>query len=112
MTASPGSKTQTSPAPHSRMRQLDFFIGSWTATGAFHESPFGGYKPIRMTIATTSVENGFWYQLRTQEQPTPENPDPLSARYLWGFDAAAELYIAHWFDSRGSHAQQTSRGWD
>jgi len=94
------------------MRQLEFFRGSWTGTGTFHDSPFGARKAIRMTITTTSVEEGFWYQLRTQEQPSPENPDPLTARYLWGFDPGTDTYVAHWFDSRGSHAEQTSRGWD
>ena len=64
-----------------------------------------------MTIATTSVEDGFWYQLRTREVRTAENPDPLSARYLWGFDGSAACFVARWFDSRSSYARQTSDGW-
>src|SRR3712207_9157344 len=109
-TAEPGNHSR--PAPHPRMRDLDFFLGSWTAAGTFHDSPFGARKPIRMTITTSAEEDGFWYHLRTREHQGPENPDPLSARYLWGFDAAADQYVAHWFDSRGSHAKQTSRGWE
>ena len=91
---------------------LEFFVGAWHATGKFHETPFGAEKPIAMTINAARRHGHHWLELRTAEIATAENQDPLTATYLWGFDAASRLYTAAWFDSRGGHATQTSPGWE
>lgn len=98
--------------PHPRLRELEFFVGTWDAPGTFHETPFSPQKPIEMRVEVSSEERGFWILNRTTELPTPENPAPLTAHYLWGYDAAAEEFMAHWFDSNGGHAVQRSSGWE
>ncbi|RSM50747.1 DUF1579 domain-containing protein [Amycolatopsis balhimycina DSM 5908] len=99
------------PVPHKRLRELDFFVGSWDAPGVFHETPFGPRKPIRMRIDGAREQRGFWITLGTAELPTPENPAPLSARYVWGYDPATGEFVADWYDSNGGRAVQRSAGW-
>ncbi len=102
------SPTETgAPVPH----ELDFFVGGWDAPGVFHETPFGPRKPIRMRIDGAREQRGFWITLGTAELPTPENPAPPSARYVWGYDPAASEFVADWYDSNGGPAVQRSSGW-
>ncbi len=96
----------------SRLRELDFFVGAWDATGRFHETPFGAGKPITMRIEGSAEDGGMWTVVRTRELPTDDNPSPLTARYLWGYDAIADEFVAEWFDSNGGRATQRSAGWD
>jgi hypothetical protein len=50
--------------------------------------------------------------VRTEEHATSDNPAPLTARYLWGYDTPAAEFVAEWFDSNGGRATQRSKGWD
>ncbi|WP_432837375.1 hypothetical protein [Dactylosporangium sp. CA-092794] len=100
------------PEPDARLRELDYFVGAWQAAGRFHETPFGPAKPIAMRIVASSEDRGFWRVVRTEELPSADNPTPLTARYLWGYDAAAGEFVAEWFDSNGGRATQRSAGWD
>lgn len=106
------SNTEMAGAPHERMRELDFFLGAWDAPGVFHETPFGPRKPLEMRVEGTSEGRGFWTHVRTTELPTPENPAPLTALYVWGYDAAFGEFVADWYDSNGGRASQRSGGWD
>ncbi len=101
----------TGPRPHPRMRELDFFTGSWHGVGRFHDTPFGKGKPIEMAITGSGEDRGFWFVIRTEELATTENPDPLTARYLWGYDAGTDEFVAEWFDGNGGRATQRSKGW-
>lgn len=105
------NSAQVGPRPHPRVADLDFFVGSWQAVGRFHETPFGAAKAIEMTIAGSREDRGFWTVVRTEEVATEQNPDPLTARYLWGYDADADEFVAEWFDSNGGRATQRSKGW-
>jgi hypothetical protein len=95
-----------------RMNELTFFVGTWHAEGRFHETPFGAAKPIEMTLTGSSEDRGFWTVLRTEETATEHNPDPLTARYIWGYDEATDEFVADWYDSNGGRARQRSAGWD
>ncbi|MTD59588.1 DUF1579 family protein [Amycolatopsis pithecellobii] len=104
--------TQGAPGPSPRLRELGFFVGAWEAPGVFHETPFGPRKDIEMRVTGEAVDGGHWVLVRTEELPTPENPAPLSAHYLWGYDVAADEFVADWFDSNGGRAVQRSKGWE
>ncbi|PRY39800.1 hypothetical protein [Umezawaea tangerina] len=101
----------SAPAPHGRMRELDFFLGEWEAPGVFHETPFGPRKEIDMRTEGADDHRGWWITLRTTELPTPHNPTPLTARYVWGYEPETDEFVADWFDSNGGRARQRSRGW-
>jgi hypothetical protein len=58
------------------------------------------------------LHRGFWIRTRTAEQDSPDNPNPLTATYLWGYDPEAGRFSADWFDSNGGRATQTSAGWE
>ena len=94
--------------PHSRMRELDYFTGLWTTTGTVRDAPFGITKPLRARVSTWSVEDGFWLQVRIQEQPATGNPAPLSARQVWGYDMTSHRYLCCHVDNQGNHAQASS----
>lgn len=98
--------------PVARMKELEFFVGSRTAPGVFHETPFGPRKAIEMRVeGSAKGGGGFWLTLLTSELPTPENLTPLAARYVWGYDAVAGEFTADWSDSNGGRATQRSAGW-
>jgi hypothetical protein len=99
-------------APNPRTSELAFFVGTWHAEGRFHDTPFGAGKPIEMTLTGSSEDGGFWTVLRTEEHATEQNPAPLTARYIWGYDEVAGQFAADWFDSNGGRATQRSDGWD
>lgn len=101
------------PAPQSpaALADLGYFDGIWDADGVFHETPFSPRKPIRMTITAEWLHSGHWLRVATAELATADNPNPLTATYLWGYDAPAGPFIASWFDSNGGRAAQTTSGW-
>ena len=100
------------PSPHERLRELEFFLGSWEAPGLFHQTPFGPQKQIDMRVEGSAEGRGFWVTLRTAELATPDNPAPLTARYMWGYDPAADEFTADWYDSNGGRGAQRSTGWN
>jgi hypothetical protein len=104
------SDRQFVPAPE--LAELAFFVGAWEAEGTFHATPFSAAKPIAMDIDVEVVHRGFWIRTRTAERPTPDNPNPLTATYLWGYDFDTGWLSAEWFDSNGGRATQTSPGWE
>jgi hypothetical protein len=96
-----------------QMLQIAFFAGSWRATGTFFATPFNPTsKPIRMAIRTRLEDGDSWLVQHTAETATAENPNPLSAHYLWGYNSACKVFTADWFDSNGGRATQTSQGWE
>lgn len=99
------------PRAAPRMRDLDFFVGSWDAAGVFHETPFGPRKDIDMHVHVEPEVRGLWLTTRTAELATPDNPAPLTACYAWGFDATTDEFVADWYDSNGGRAVQRSSGW-
>ncbi len=104
-------QTPAVPTPPAALAELAFFAGTWDAEGVFHETPFSPRKPIRMVISSEWLHRGFWLQVATAELAAPDNPNPLTATYLWGYDPTAGQYAASWFDSNGGLATQTSSGW-
>jgi hypothetical protein len=108
----PTATDQAIPQPAPELAELAFFLGRWEAEGTFHATPFSSRKPIAMEIDVELVHRGFWIQTRTAERPTPDNPNPLTATYLWGHDPETGRFSAEWFDSNGGRASQTSGGWE
>ena len=102
-----GTVEQAAPQAAPDLAELAFFTGAWEAEGTFHATPFSAEKPIAMRIDVEVVHRGFWVQTRTAERPSPDNPNPLTATYLWGYDAEAGRFSAEWFDSNGGRATQT-----
>lgn len=94
---------QATPSPAPELAELAFFIGSWEADGTFHATPFSAEKPIAMRIDVEPLHRGFWIRTRTAEQPPPDNPNPLTATYLWGYDPEAGRFSADRFDSNGGY---------
>src|SRR3712207_803118 len=92
-------------SPHARMQDLNYFTGSWTASGTVRETPYGRSRPLRTTVSTSSVTGGFWLQTRIQEQSAMENPDHFGARRLWGYDMVSDRYVSFCVDNHGSHTQ-------
>jgi hypothetical protein len=103
---------QSAPQPAPDLAELAFFTGAWEADGTFHATPFSAEKPIAMRIDVEVVHRGFWVQTRTAEHPSPHNPNPLTATYLWGYEPETGRFSAEWFDSNGGRASQTSTGWE
>jgi hypothetical protein len=93
------------------MRELEFFLGHWEAPDVFHETPFGPRKPIQMRIDGGREHRGFRIAIDTAEVSTPDNPAPLTARYVWGYDSATSEFVADWYDSNGGRGIQCSPGW-
>src|SRR5258706_14039196 len=85
----------------SALQDLAFFVGSWKANGTFFAIPGSPEKAIEMNIQGVQELENNWLILRTEEKVTPENPHPLSAIYIWGYDLASGQFLASWFDSHG-----------
>jgi hypothetical protein len=100
------------PEPSLDPDQLDFFLGRWHGKGTFFATPWWSEKPIEMTTEVTRELGDNWYLTRTAELASADNPNPLTAIYIWGYDAASQQFVAYWFDSRGGRATQTSPGWE
>jgi Protein of unknown function (DUF1579) len=99
---------QAAPQPAPQLAELAFFVGGWEAEGTFHATPFSSEKSIDVEV----VHRGFWIRTRTAERPSPDNPNPLTATYLWGYDPETGRFSAEWFDSNGGRASQSSAGWE
>jgi hypothetical protein len=111
MTTTNQDQPAVQAAPSLGLDQLVFFLGRWQGKGTFFATPWWSEKPIEMTTEVTRELGSTWYVTRTAERASADNPNPLTALYIWGYDAAAQQFVASWFDSRGGRATQTSPGW-
>jgi hypothetical protein len=77
---------QAAPVSRSRAGRAGVLHRLLGGRGHLPRHPFSSEKPIAMRIDDEVVHRGFWVQTRTAEQPSPDNPNPLTATYLWGYD--------------------------
>lgn len=73
------------------------------------DGPGSGPDPRR---DDRTEQRGYRLSVRSEEQATPDNPQPLTARSGWGYDTSTDQFVADWFDSNHGRARQTSAGWD
>jgi hypothetical protein len=73
-----------------RLRQLDVLVGDWTIKAGFPGAPDG-----RVTFEWMPGER---FLIERWDVPVPEAPDGVA---IIGFDADRDVFVQHYFDSRG-----------
>ncbi len=91
---------------------MRYFAGTWSCFGAQPDSVFGAAHEVQ-TLAVAAYDlGGHWMSFRFTELRTGDNDNPSTGVYQYGYDTAANQYIATWTDNYGGWGTQTSKGWD
>jgi hypothetical protein len=108
-TAKPAPEPPKPPVPNAALAQLKGLAGSWTCTGRTF-----GPGPEHATSATLAFAwqlDGFWLEVRYDEQKTAANPVPFRTLSEWGFDDVQQSLTATTVDNLSGIVNATSAGW-
>jgi len=114
--ASAGPKTDATSSliggtPPAELTPIKYFAGLWscdTITYPFGQPPVKG----KLTGYGTFALGGRWFVWVLNEHRSPQNPDPTSSQWIWGWDAARQGFSAEWYDSKGLYNTQFSAGFN
>jgi Protein of unknown function (DUF1579) len=107
--AKPAPEPPKAPAPNAALAQLKGLAGSWTCTGRTF-----GPGPEHATSATLTFAwqlDGFWLEVRYDEQKTGVDPVPFRSISEWGFDEVQQALTATMVDNLSGIVTATSAGW-
>lgn len=96
----------TDPAPE--LAPLADFAGHWTCNGTA-TSP--GTDPVPVTAVADSAFGTGGHWLFTDRNDTWGNGVAQESRSVWGWDAAQQKFVMHYYDSSGGFADLASAGW-
>jgi hypothetical protein len=105
----PAPEPPKPPVPNAALAQLKTLAGSWTCTGRTF-----GPGPEHATSATLAFAwqlDGFWLEVRYDEQKTAANPVPFRSIFQWGFDDVQQGLAAAMVDNLGGLLTATTAGW-
>jgi hypothetical protein len=97
------------PVPNPALAQLKPLAGGWTCTGRTL-----GPGPEHATSGALTFAwqlDGFWLEVRYEEQKTAANPAPFSWISQWGFDELQQSLATVTVDNSGGSAAQSAPGW-
>jgi hypothetical protein len=97
------------PVPNAALAQLKPLAGGWTCTGRTF-----GPGPEHATSATLTFTwqlDGFWLEVRYDEQKTAANPVPFRSISEWGFDEVQQSLAAAMVDNLSGLLTATTAGW-
>jgi hypothetical protein len=107
--AKPAPEPPKRPVPNAALAQLKPLGGSWTCTGRTF-----GPGPEHATSATLTFTwqlEGFWLEVRYDEQQTAANPVPFRSISEWGFDDVQQSLAAAMVDDLSGFVTATTAGW-
>jgi hypothetical protein len=97
------------PKPNPALDQIKFFAGSWQCSGTAYTE--GSRHPTTARVNMGWDLNGFFMNLRYEEQKTAVNPMPLTAVEHWGYSDELKKLVAGQVDSMGGYGTQSTAGW-
>jgi len=104
---------QEMPKPSPKLKELQYFVGTWTCKGDFLGAPnMGPAHPTTATVKGAWVLGGYWLEINYVENKTAKNPMPFAGRIFWGWDEGAKKFAAGSIDNMGEYSTETSDGWD
>ncbi|MBV8546128.1 MAG: DUF1579 family protein [Acidobacteria bacterium] len=95
-----------------KLKEIQWFAGSWQCTGTAFASPMGPEHPTRSTVNASWVLGGAWLQLNYTEAKTAKNPHPFALRALWSYDEEPKAFVSGTVDNMGGYSTQQSPGWE
>jgi len=99
------------PKPPAEMAQLKIFEGVAKCTGSQSVSDLGPEHPTAAVVRGRSDIGGFEVIIRYNERKTKDNPSPILALYVIGYDASAKQFVSTRFDNFGGQGSGTAPGW-
>ncbi len=108
--AGPAMAPAGPPMPNPALGQLKFFVGNWQCAGTGYVE--GKAHPTSAKVAMGWDLNGFFLNLRYEEQKTEVNPMPVAAVEHWGYSDELKRLVAGQVDSMGGYGTQATAGWE
>lgn len=103
---------QEMPKPSPKLKELNYFAGTWSCKGETLATDFTTAHPTSGITKAGWVLNGFWLALDYTEEKTAKNPMPYGMRLYWGYGEASKKLEYGGVDNMGSYATETTEGWD
>lgn len=111
LVAAQGGAAPEAPKPAPELAQLQRFDGTWTCTGYMSESSLGPGHRTEGAFKGGADPKGLWYSGRYEEKKTAENPGPVTATMVWGYDANQKRFTSGLGSCLAATCRQSSPGW-
>src|SRR2546430_3977319 len=95
-----------------KLKELQYFVGTFQCTGTAFASPFGPEHPTKATVTATWILGGAWLEAHYKEAKLATNPTPYDVHAFWGYDTQPKAFVAGTVDNTGSYSTSQSPGWD
>jgi len=95
-----------------KLKEVQFFVGTWQCTGVAFASPMGPEHPTKATVHGSWVLGGAWLEIHYAETKTAKNPHPVDVRVFWGYDEQPKAFVSAELDNMGGYSTAQSPGWD
>ena len=104
---------QEMPKPSPKLKELNYFAGTWSCKGEFLGGPnMPPAHPTTSTVKAMWVLGGYWLEINYVEDKTAKNPMPFDGRIFWGWDEGSKKFAAGNIDNTGGYGTETSDGWN
>lgn len=103
--------TAQMPMPDAKLKELQYFAGTWQCKGTAFASPWTKEHPTKGTAMLSWSLGNYWLDVSYRETKTEMNPMPYAVKAYWGYDAASKKIVAGSVDSMGGYATQDTPGW-
>lgn len=104
-------KPAAMPQPDAKLRQLDFFAGSWQCSGMAAETPMAPAHATQAEVNSKWGMGGYWLPVTYAEKKTAENPMPFTFTGFFGYDKESQQFVVSGVDSMGGYSSGVSDGW-
>jgi hypothetical protein len=94
-----------------KLKDLNYFVGTWQCTGTSFASPMGPEHPTKATITAAWILGGTWLEAHYKEAKAAKNPTPFELRAFWGYDEEPKSIVAGTVDNMGGYSTAAA-AWD
>jgi hypothetical protein len=103
---------QEMPKPSPKLKELNYFAGTWSCKGETFDTDFTKAHPTMATVKASWILSDFWLSLNYTEEKTAKNPMPYALRLFWGYNEGEKKLVSGSVDNQGSYSTESTDGWD
>jgi hypothetical protein len=97
--------------PNPKLRELDYFAGTFGCKGTAFATPMGPEHPTEGNVSAGWQLDDYWLAFTYSEAKTAKNPMPFTVSGYFGYDMEQKKLVMGSVDNMGGYGTGTSDGW-
>jgi hypothetical protein len=97
--------------PDPKLRQLDYFVGTWGCKGTAFANPMAPEHPTAATVSAGWQLGDYWLAFSYAEMQSDKNPMPFTVSGWMGYDLEQKKLVIGSVDSMGGYSTSAGEGW-